>query len=80
MQLQSSSSSFASPSISTPLFSSPEIFGQQPITPWTYQPPLPPLNANTNANANLQPKSDVTLSVPLQINQEALKKFQADQV
>ena len=82
MQLQSSSSSFVSPSISTPLFSSPEIFGQQPITPWTYQPPLPPSSSipttNANANANLQPKSEVTLSVPLQIDQEALKKFQAE--
>jgi hypothetical protein len=63
---------------STPLFSSPEIFGQQPISPWTYQPPLPPSPSVSNANANLQPKSEVTLSVPLQINQEALKKFQAD--
>jgi glycosyltransferase involved in cell wall biosynthesis len=73
LQLQQQLSS--SSSTPTPLLSSPELFGQQPtITPWTYQPPLPP----SSTNANLPPNSDVTLNVPLQINQDALKKFQVD--
>ena len=57
--------------ISNNTFSSPAIFGQQPsITPWEYKPPT------TNAvNVNVTPSSNVTLDVPLKIDEEALRKF-----
>lgn len=68
LQLQSSSSS---PSFSNPVFSSPELTGE--VTPWAYQPPMPPPPLPTNID--VPTKSNVSLNVPLQVNEEALKKF-----
>jgi hypothetical protein len=60
-------------------FSSPLIPEQKPeIVPWTYNPPVPPVT-NTNVNMNTANTSGIHLTVPLQVNEDALKKFLSDQ-